>query len=230
MDILNDKKNTAVVVVIAVLAIGGATLSCIHFLSSPPPIPRIVAPSGSEPQNIGTDNRNASRVVVEHLIKLGHRRIGYVLRVERVTSVEECLGGYRDALESHGIRFDPELVTSGWPHARLALDHYRTLSDPPTALAALHDFAAFELIHEAQARGIKVPEDLSVVGFDDVESYSPRTGMLTTVHQPFFEIDRRAGELILLRHSSSGFMAARSHRHIFLPASLVVRTSCSAPY
>ena len=55
MDILNDKKNATVVVVIAVLAIGGATLSCIHFLSGPPPIPRIVAPSGSEPQNIGTD-------------------------------------------------------------------------------------------------------------------------------------------------------------------------------
>jgi len=179
---------------------------------------------------VGTDNRNASKAVVEHLIKLGHRRIGYVLRVERVTSVEERLGGYRDALETHGIRFDPELVTSGWPHAGLALDHYRALSDPPTALAALHDFAAFELIHEAQTRGIKVPEDLSVVGFDDVESYSPRAGMLTTVHQPFFEIGRRAGELILLRQSSPGSVSARSFRHIFLPASLVVRTSCSAPH
>ena len=178
---------------------------------------------------VGTDNRESAKAAVEYLIELGHRRIGYVLRGERVTSVEERLSGYRDALEAHGIRYAPELVTSGWPEAGLALDHYATLSSPPTALAMVHDFAAFDLIHEAQSRGIRVPEDLSIVGFDDVESYTPRPGMLTTVHQPFFEIGRRACELILRRQSLPRRGVGQSHRHVYLPAPLVIRTSCCPP-
>ena len=178
---------------------------------------------------VGTDNRTASRAAVEHLIGLGHRRIGYVLRNERATSTEERLRGYRDALEANGIRYVPELVTSAWPDARPALEYFRQLDRPPTALAAVHDFAAFDLIHEAEAMGIRVPEDLSVIGFDDIESYSPRPGILTTVRQPFFEMGRRAGELILDRQAPSSKPAERAHRHIFLPASLVVRISSAAP-
>jgi LacI family transcriptional regulator len=175
---------------------------------------------------VGTDNRAASRMAVEHLIALGHRRIGYVLRKERATSVEERLSGYRDALEAHGIRFAPELVTSAWPDMKPALEHFGQLDRPPTALAAVHDFAAFDLIHAAEAMGMRVPEDLSIVGFDDVEFYSPRPGLLTTIRQPFFEMGRRAAELILQRQSSRGH---RAHRHIFLPGELVARSSSAPP-
>jgi DNA-binding LacI/PurR family transcriptional regulator len=174
---------------------------------------------------VGTDNRAASRAVVEHLIALGHRRIGYALRQERATSVEERLSGYRDALEANGIRYAPELVATAWPTAKPALEHFLGLEKPPTAIAAVHDFAAFDLIHEAEAMGIQVPKDLSVAGFDDVESYSPRRGILTTVHQPFFEMGRRAAELILHRQAPR---AERVCRHIFLPGELVVRSSTAA--
>jgi len=178
---------------------------------------------------VGTDNRAASRAAVEHLIELGHRRIGYLLRKERATTTEERLIGYRDALEANGIRYDPALVTSAWPNSRPALEYFRQLDKPPTAVAAVHDFAAFDLIREAEAMGIHVPSDLSVVGFDDVEFYSPRQAMLTTVRQPFFEMGRRAAELVLSRQSPSGKAAERACRHIFLPASLVVRSSSAAP-
>jgi DNA-binding LacI/PurR family transcriptional regulator len=175
---------------------------------------------------VGTDNRSAAKAAVEHLIELGHRQIGYVLAGERVTSVEERLAGYRAALEANGIRYAPELVMSACSPARPALEYFSKMEKPPTAIFAVHDFVAFELIHEAEKMGIRTPEDLSIIGFDDIESYGPRAGILTTVRQPFLEIGRRAAELVLSRQSAP---AQRANRHIFLPATLIVRSSSAAP-
>ena len=174
---------------------------------------------------VGVDNYGATKVAVEHLIGLGHQRIGYILQEEQVSSVQERLRGYRDALEICGLSYVAELTVSARPTASLALDQLLSLPKPPTALVAVNDFAAFAIIQEANKRGIHVPKDLSVVGFDNSEAYTPRPGILTTIRQPFEEIGRRAVELVLARQSPPRTPSERAYRHVVLPGTLVVRES-----
>ena len=167
-----------------------------------------------------------AKAAVEHLIGLGHQRIGYVLQEEQVSSVQERLRGYRDALESSGLSYVADLTVSARPTASLALDQLLSLPKPPTALVAVNDFAAFAMIQEANKRGIHVPKDLSVVGFDNSsEAHTPRPGILTTIRQPFEEIGRRAVELVLTRQSPPRTPSERAYRHVVLPGTLVVRES-----
>jgi DNA-binding LacI/PurR family transcriptional regulator len=108
---------------------------------------------------------------------------------------------------------------------RLAADYFRNLPDPPTALFAVNDNVAHVFITEAEALGWSVPGDISVVGFDDIEQYSPRAPFLTTIRQPFEGIGTRAAEL-LLRNMEGAKENKRTFQHMLLPTKLVVRSSC----
>jgi DNA-binding LacI/PurR family transcriptional regulator len=185
-----------------------------------------------ESDYVGTDHRAGARALVEHLLDLGHRRIAFALSYERTTSTQERVEGYRDALESRGIRVAPELVVSLDADPQPAVDALLSLSDPPTAIAAVHDSVAFDVIRAAHARGMHVPNHLSVTGFDDLESFLPgavHTPFLTTMHQPFFDIGYRSVELLLRRREAAARRAACPTRHILLPASLVARGSTAPP-
>jgi LacI family transcriptional regulator len=176
---------------------------------------------------VGVDNRESMRAAIEHLLCLGHRRIGYITGAERVNTVVEREQGYRDALCAAGIRSAEDMIVTlhEGPGGDIASAVRRlyALEDRPSAVAALSDFHAFAFMREARLLGWSVPDDVSVIGFDDIECYSPHLPVLTTVHQPFSEIGERAAHL-LVRRLETGPDSAR--QHIMLPTSLVIRSTC----
>jgi DNA-binding LacI/PurR family transcriptional regulator len=182
---------------------------------------------------VGIDDRAAARAAAEHVIALGHRRIGVVaFRVAdpgaggtpagyRIT--QERLAGYRDAAAAAGLRLAVEVRElnerrSGIAAARALLD----AADPPTAVLALSDELALGVVAAAAERGLAVPGDLSVVGFDDAGP--AEAAGLTTVAQDLEGQGERAGRLLL---DADGWGAGPPH--VLLPAGLVVRGSTGPP-
>jgi LacI family transcriptional regulator len=149
-----------------------------------------------------TDDVEGGRMATQHLIDLGHRSIGFLGDDPKnsfgFTSSAQREIGYRSVMEDAGIALRPELVRHG-PHDR-SIAHALTadllsLDDPPTAVFASSDVQATGVVSAAAAAGLRVPEDLSVIGFDDIE-LSSYVG-LTTVRQPLFDSGYVGGRLLL---------------------------------
>jgi LacI family transcriptional regulator len=146
------------------------------------------------------DNRAAMRAMTEHLIALGHRRIGFVTGPSTHSDSVERLAGHCDALAIHGLPDGPELIVagaftfeSGCEAGRRLLD----LPDPPTAIAAGNDEMAAGILAEAHRRGVRLPDELAVTGFDD-SMVAPRLWpSLTVVRQPIADMAYRATELLI---------------------------------
>jgi len=176
------------------------------------------------------DHTEGGRLATQHLIDLGHERIGFIGDAEDdpfgfVSSVLHHRG-YRDALTGAGIAADPDLELTG-PHGRNVA---RTLGDlmlasrlRPTAVFAASDTQALGVIDAARDRGLDVPSELSVVGFDDVE-VSGYVG-LTTVRQPLEESGRRAAEILIDAIATPNPDVVCEH----LPLELVIRETTGAP-
>jgi DNA-binding LacI/PurR family transcriptional regulator len=178
---------------------------------------------------VGIDNQNAAREIVDYLLELGHTRIGYLALDEAdfTTTTYDRRIGYQEALQRCGLA-DPELIYMLDGPAKVhPVDHFLGLKDPATAVFANNDEIAYGLIASMENRGLHVPEDLSIVGFDDIYRFSPRTARLTTMQQPFEQIGRRAMEL-LLRRLRPGEDARLPWQHILLPTTLTVRSTCRA--
>ncbi|BDP43944.1 LacI family transcriptional regulator (plasmid) [Deinococcus aetherius] len=182
---------------------------------------------------VNPENRLGARAATEHLLALGHRRIGFVtgrpdspLSPERPDGVMR-LQGYREALVAAGVAFDPTLLHPGGLHLPLGREaghDLLALPDPPTAIFAANDFCAFGVIEAARERGLRVPEDLSVVGFDDVPMAGQVQPALTTVHHPLHDLGHRAATLLL------DLLADHApERHVELPSRLIVRDSTAPP-
>ena len=150
--------------------------------------------------DIGFDERKAATEIVEHLISLGHRRIGHVAGLKGHGAHAWRLGGYRDALRRAGIGYDEALVVDGdfsFAAGMAGAKKLFDLPDPPTAVFAANDDMACGVMREAYERGLAVPGDLSVCGFDDTTAALLISPGLTTVHQPCREMGRLAVELVL---------------------------------
>ncbi|TWH08886.1 LacI family DNA-binding transcriptional regulator [Pseudoxanthomonas taiwanensis] len=139
------------------------------------------------------DERAAAADMMAHVVALGHRRIGHIAGAWR-------LAGYLDGLRQAGIEPDPDLVVegefsfeSGIAGARQLLD----MADPPTAIFAANDDTACGVLYEAAARGLRVPEQLSVFGFDDTPISRQVWPSLTTVRQPSREMGRIAAQQLI---------------------------------
>jgi LacI family transcriptional regulator len=172
------------------------------------------------------DNRKASRLVVDYLIRSGHRRIGVVAGDQRISLSAERLTGYRQALQKHGIAFDPHLVATGdfrvEPafRATVSLLHRR---DRPTAILSTSNHTTIGVMNALAAEGLSCPDDVSVAGIDDFEwsgAFAPR---LTTAAQPIAEIGTKAVELLLGRLSGG---VSGEPRRVILPPRLMLRDSC----
>ena len=175
----------------------------------------------------GLDDRESSRAAVEYLLSLNHRRIAHLMDPGKYSTILERYEGYQTALSSHGIPFDTNLVVHlDWKERRMerAFDHFQSLSDPPTALFTTNDFIAYEFMEVAEARGMRVPEDLSIVGHGNIDRYTPRE-FLTSVDQPFEMIGRSAAKLLLSRLNAAPTQA-KVYQHVILQAPLVLRSSC----
>jgi LacI family transcriptional regulator len=137
---------------------------------------------------------------VSHLLELGHRRIAAVTGRRGWIATEERLRGYRGALAAAGMMPDPQLeLEADWTTAggRQATARLLELDEPPTAIFAFNDMLAIGAMQAARSRGVRVPDELSIVGFDDTFEASIVTPPLTTVRQPLAEMGRMAVALLV---------------------------------
>lgn len=188
-------------------------------------------PGGMDADFVGIDNQRAACEAVQYLVQRGHRRIAHVTNPERVSPVSERMAGYREAILEAGIAFDESLVftacragmaESGDSPEQIA---DRLIAHPahPTAVFAVTDYIALALVGALRDRGKRVPQDVAIVGFDDLEQWFPQKPFLTTVRQPFDRIGSEAVRLQIRRFDEG---QSRHHsRHIILDAPLIVRES-----
>lgn len=178
--------------------------------------------------SIGATNFSGGMAATEHLLSLGHRRIAMIEGKHDALCNTARLHGYQAALRSAGITPDPDLIKVGAFHFEPAYEAAMELfglDEVPTAVFAANDSEAFGVIEAARVRGLRVPQDVSIVGFDDTDAAATSAPPLTTVRQPFAEIGRAA--LRTLLQLSAG-RPLDSHR-IELATQLVVRASTTSP-
>ncbi len=177
---------------------------------------------------VGATNRAGGIAATDHLIGCGHTRIAAIGGPEGYLCSHARIDGYRSALERAGLKYDPELVQHGDFHYESGFSRADALLDlahPPTAIFAGNDQQALGVYEAARKRGLRVPQDLSVVGFDDLPISQWSSPPLTTVRQPLGEIGRVAAEML-------GTLIAGltlSSRRIELATELVVRASTAPP-
>lgn len=168
-------------------------------------------------------NLEGTRAVVNHLIELGHRRIAYLGDQFGYQSDVERMSGYREALEAARIPFEAELVVHGDSRTEAAVGAMRQLLDlkeAPTAVCCYNDMTALGAIHAIHGRRLRVPEDVSVTGFDDL-FFAPYTQPpLTTVRQPVHRMGQLAMENLVKLISGE-----KSVTHVKVDAELVIRRS-----
>jgi len=172
------------------------------------------------PATVDTDNLGGARAITEHLIALGHRRIAHIRGRVDLESARRREEGYRQALTAAGIELDPTLIVDGGYRAATstpAATALLELPEPPTAVFAANDLSAIEAIRVARARGLRVPDDLSVVGFDDIPEAVAAD--LTTVRQPLHEMGAAAVRILL------DMLGGSAPEHLRMPAEIVVRGS-----
>jgi len=197
---------------------------------------------------IHVDNRLGAYEATHHLIRLGHRRIAHIQGPLRYQVSHDRYQGYCDALLEAGIQLDSDLVLEGDfepPSGRICANAFIDLpvDKRPTAIFAGSDYMAYGAISASEQRGFRVPEDIAVVGFDDNPNSAHMEPALTTVRQPFYEMGRRAIEMLLSlvdapypvsglnrngRVSAAHSPVFSESIHIKMPTSLIVRASCGA--
>jgi DNA-binding LacI/PurR family transcriptional regulator len=156
--------------------------------------------SGRYTFSVSVDNQHGGCLATRHLIEGGHRRIAYVSGPADHSDDADRLAGYRQALDEAGIAFDPALVVLG--NGRLdggerALHALRSLDRPPTAVFCYNDMTAIGLLSAARGARLSVPEDLAVVGFDDIPLAPHINPCLTTIAQPQRDMGRQAMNMAL---------------------------------
>ncbi len=175
------------------------------------------------------DSEGGARRLVEHLVELGHRRIGMVTEAEDVSTARDRLGGYRAALDAAGIAIAPELIAVASAvdpgPAREATLALLDLPQPPSAIFSVNNVAAVGIAEAARSRGLEIPRDLAVVCFDDIEYLSRFHPFLTVMAQPAETFGTLATQLLLDR--LAGRVEPRG-RVVVLPPEFVERESCGA--
>jgi alanine racemase len=183
--------------------------------------------------SVNVDDRSGARAIMRHVLERGHRRIAIVAiwsgkagQVEEYTgTLAARLGGYRQALEEYGLAFDARGISVieapvSWEGGQAAFEQLWSAQPRPTAIVAMSDIIAIGVIDAAKARGLHLPRDLSVAGFDDLPDARHMLPGLTTVRQPV----EQKGEL-----AAALLVAALEKRcdelHHVLPTELVIRSS-----
>ena len=191
----------------------------------------VVDPAGTpgpETPSIGATNWQGGLTATRHLLELGHRRIAMIGGPDGVLCSRARIDGYRTALETAGLRVDPALIRRGDFHSRSGyrqLASLLTLPDRPTAVFAGSDLQALGVYEAARDAGLRIPDDLSVVGFDDLPLSRWLTPELTTVRQPLQEMAAAGTRLAIALSRGHG----PHDQRIELATSLVVRRSTAPP-
>lgn len=169
------------------------------------------------------DNTGGARQAVEHLLGLGHRRIAFLGGPDGSTTALDRLRGYREALAGAGVAFDERLVRKGdWTpeSGYLAAGELLKRRRPPTAIAAANDQMAFGVVKAAKEKGLSLPDDLAVTGFDNIPLSSYFDPPLTTIQIPMHDLGAAAMQTLIGLLSGGG----RERLTVF-PTQLIVRGS-----
>ena len=176
---------------------------------------------------VDCDNLRGARLATGHLLSLGHRRIAMLTGRPGLESAQLRERGYREALHAAGVAVDESLIGRGGHDPGVSLEQARlllTAPGPPTAVFAANDLSAIATIEAAAELGLRVPADLSVVGFDNIPESALCAPPLTTVEQPIRKMGERSIELLLALLRGEKAQAT----HITLATSLVIRQSTRA--
>jgi LacI family transcriptional regulator len=185
--------------------------------------------------SVRCDSEAGAYALTRHLIELGHRRIAVLTGRRSISTSIDRVAGCRRALEEAGLALDDEMVryggfTFGNLHQadgyRMARSVLESVAGRPTAIFAVNNFIAFGAIRALHEAGIRVPEDMSVVAFDDLPAEWVSEPFLTVAAQPAYEIGRRGAAMLLDR--LSGARVARNES-VVLPFELIFRRSSAAP-
>jgi LacI family transcriptional regulator len=177
---------------------------------------------------VDSDNLRGAALAIEHLLALGHRRIAMVTGRPDLESSALRERGYREALAAAGVAIDEDLLQAGDYQAAASTRAARRLleaPDPPTAIFAANDTSAIATIVVAQELGLRVPEDLSVIGFDNLPESMLCTPPLTTVEQRIHEMGARAMEMLVRLIRGEPL----DRTHVTLDTRLVVRQTTAGP-
>jgi len=195
-------------------------------------VPFVVMDPAGDPADdvpsIGTTNWQGGYTATRHLLELGHRRIGVIGGPADVLCSRARIDGYRAALETGRVVYDDALVRHGTFHAEAGHRIARELLAPhdrPTALFTGNDVQAMGVYQAARELGLRIPEDLSVVGFDDLPISGWMGPPLTTVRQPLVDMAEAAARLVV----DLGRTIQPTMRRVELATTLVVRASTAPP-
>lgn len=210
--------------------IDGALLVTPTVVDVPGTVPVVAIDPHTGPSALPTvdsDNLAGGRAATEHLLALGHTRIGFLGGREDLESARRREEGFRLAMAAAGVEVDPALVRVGGyrrESAEAPTAELLALADPPTAIFAANDLSALGVLAVAERLGLRVPEDLSVIGFDDVPEAALSVPQLTTVRQPIQAMGATGIELLI------SLMAGEEHgaTHRRLATELVVRGTTRA--
>jgi LacI family transcriptional regulator len=198
LDRLANRRSDGLVLVVSEAAPEAVEqLAALHT-----PVVLLDPVGGSDPAfaTVGATNWAGGLSAVEHLVSLGHRRIAALSGRPQLVCAQERVEGYRAALGRAGIPVDERLVHFGnfdTSDGQVGAGSVLDVPDPPTAIFAGSDMQAFGVYQEAAARGLRIPGDLSVVGFDDIAFSALMTPPLTTVRQPLARMAAESVRLLL---------------------------------
>jgi LacI family xylobiose transport system transcriptional regulator len=195
-------------------------------------IPLVVLDPSGEPlhetPSVGAMNWNGGLAATRHLIDLGHRRIAMINGPDRYLCCRARLDGYRAAMDAAGLAVDPGLLRTEALYVdggRRAAGELLELPDPPTAVFAANDLQAIGVYEAARLRRIRIPKDLSVIGFDDLAFVQWSAPPLTTVRQPLADMGAAAAKLVLTLAAGT----RPEHTRVELPTQLIERASTARP-
>jgi LacI family repressor for deo operon, udp, cdd, tsx, nupC, and nupG len=179
---------------------------------------------GGRHPTISLDNRAAAKAMTEHLIELGHRRIGLIKGPKSSPLTRDRVAGYQDALQQAGITSDAALICHGDFSLKAGHDGAAAmleLPDRPTALFCENDEMAIGALKRIKQQGLRVPEDISLVGFDDIPFAAYCDPPLTTISQPAETFGQKAVEMLIALIEKKPI----EQRHVVLPFKLTLRNS-----
>jgi DNA-binding LacI/PurR family transcriptional regulator len=185
------------------------------------------AAPGLSVDHVTVTNQEGARAAVHHLLRLGHRRIGYVGGPPDLNVARERLAGYEQALQEAGLAADRSLMRAGdfqQAGGLAAAQGLLDLPSPPTAIFVANNLmtlGAYQALHE---RGLRIPSQVAVVGFDDMPWATALRPPLTAVMQPTFELGKAAAQLLMARLRDP----RRPFRRVVLETRLLIRGSCGA--
>jgi LacI family transcriptional regulator len=178
--------------------------------------------------SVGATNRRGARDATSYLIALGHRRIGFITGIPEMGCARERLVGYREALCAAGIDYEPELVREGnfrKPLAYQCAHELLALPTPPTAIFAANDISAYGAMDAVRDAGLRIPDHISVIGFDDIPDTRTTNPPLTTIRQPMQEMGTLATRMLFEFIDNP----RRDVERIELSTELIVRATCRSP-